>query len=99
MSVFIESLLAQDIDFATAPNFDLNKDIISSPGLIQASVMASFAGLELTSREIFAYDYLRKRKDLYDLSDQKLLAGVLLLQGELDKYKRFITAYPNIFDI
>ncbi len=87
MSVFIESLLVRD------------EDRISHPGLIQASVMARFAGLELTQQEIFMYSYLREIKDLYELCDQELLAEILLVQGELNEYQRFTSAYPNIFNI
>ncbi len=65
----------------------------------QARKMAETAGLELLPQTLAYYGILCKNriKVPAGTSDQGLLAQALLLNGELESYQRFISAFPNIF--
>ncbi len=83
---------------------------IRPPSIQQALGMARFTGLGLSRQEVLIYGHLRQimkdpeqeesndpQTDVYSLSDQRLLAEILLMEGRLDDHQLFTSAYPNIF--
>ncbi len=143
MSVSVESLSIQDVEFITAFPSHLNdgyvlyqenggllpearyaefltiRDVLSRKEIPlhrknQATCMAYFADLVLTPQEIFLYGYLRNitsngyransqnpntslQPDVYQLTDQRLLAEIFRMEGKKDILEQFTAAFPNIF--
>jgi hypothetical protein len=65
----------------------------------QAEVMASFSGVELTSEQFSLYCELRNSfESKYNrLTDQRLLARILLMTSANSSFERFVCTYENIF--
>lgn len=84
---------------------------VARASLNQAESMARFANLPVTTEQRYLYAVLRERPlrevkkevipgeiiPVESLSDQRILAEVFLLTGDLVNYEYFKSSYPNIF--
>lgn len=86
---------------------------VSASSRQQVLSMARFAQIEVSPQEVVVYGHLRQiiekpdtgdgessfgqLTDVSQLSDQRLLAEILLVEERLDDRSQFVAAYPNIF--
>ena len=68
------------------------------PTILQAQNFATKFRFTLTPKQTFLYCYLSEREKPPFLGDVKVFAEALLLTKDSEKYSKFTSAFPNIFE-